>query len=98
MNVQFKIIALAVLITSVLSLTSCRRAQYAENQAYAVMLGIDITDEDKIEVTVKYPKLSGGTGGSSGGASGESSSYVVSGSEGESFQEALDKLRTIMPG
>lgn len=89
---------LSVLTTIAISvlLTGCQRADYAENQAYAVMLGIDIGGENEISITVKYPKLAGGGGQSSSGG-GDSSAYVTSSGRGSGFQEALNDLKIAVP-
>ena len=54
-------------------------------------------EKENITLTVKYPKLAGASEGTSGGGEG-SSSYAVAVADGVSFQTALDRLRTIMPG
>lgn len=90
------ILALALLATL---MSGCRKTDYVENQAYAVLLGIDIAEGGGVELTVKYPMLagaSGGGGGSSGG-SGGGSSYASSSARGTGFQQALDELRIGMP-
>jgi len=87
---------ICVFIFASTALTGCSRTEYAENQAYAVMLGVDVTEDDNYRITVKFPKLAGSQGGSSGGTEG-SSAYSVVSAEGEGFQKALDKLKVIMP-
>ena len=80
------------------TLTGCRKTDYVENQAYAVMLGIDIDEENNIELTVRYPKLAGGSDGSSGGGGASSeSNYATTSAKGIRFQQALDNLRMGMP-
>lgn len=81
------------LIIFIGALTGCRKMDYVENQAYAVMLGIDIDDDGNIELTVRYPKLEGSSEGGSDGGSG----YATTSAKGVRFQQALDNLRTGMP-
>lgn len=80
------------------ALAGCRRTDYVENQAYAVMLGIDLDENNDVELTVRYPKLAGGQEGSAeGGTSGGGSNYAVTYAKGARFQQALDNLRMGMP-
>lgn len=80
------------------ALKGCRRTDYVENKAYAVMLGIDIDEDNNIELTVRYPKLAGGSDGSSGGGgSDDESNYAITSANGVRFQQALDNLRMGMP-
>lgn len=81
----------------IMLLSGCQRADYAENQAYVVMLGIDQDAESNLVLTVKYPKLSGGTGGASAGNTEESSAYMVTQTSGSGFQEALNRLHVSVP-
>ncbi len=90
-------IALLCIVIIIVLFTGCSRTDYAENQAYAVILGIDIDEEDNIIITAKYPKLSGSSGGASGGGSNDSSAYSTTGASGDSFQQALNNLRVITP-
>lgn len=80
------------------ALTGCRKMDYVENQAYAVMLGIDIDEDNNIELTVRYPKLAGDSDGSSGGGGSDGeSNYATTSAKGIRFQQALDNLRMGMP-
>lgn len=79
------------------TLTGCRKMDYPENQAYAVMLGIDTAEDGGIELTVRYPRLAGGSNGSSGGGQDGESSYATTSAKGARFQQALDNLRMGMP-
>ena len=96
-----KLRSLALLLTLMIftgALAGCRRMDYVENQAYAVMLGIDMDEDSNIELTVRYPKLAGGSGGISGGGGSDSeSNYATTSAKGARFQQALDNLRMGMP-
>lgn len=82
-----------ILLTSVCVLCGCSRSRYAENQVYAVMLGID-SENSEVKLTVRYPKLAGSQGGS---GSGSESGYADGHSKGSNFQQALDALRIEVP-
>lgn len=78
----------------VFMLSGCARTDYAENQAYAVMLGIDITDNEQLELSIKYPVLSGSSGGS---GSENVSAYATEKAQGQTFQRSLDALKISLP-
>ena len=84
-----KFIAILMLL---LTCTGCSNADYVENQAYAVMLGIDY-DGGSYELTVKYPALAGSSGGQQSGGSG----YGVISAKGQHVQQAMDELRYSVP-
>ena len=91
-----KLVALLLLLVSCLLLSGCSDASEVENQAYALIMGVDkIVDEDMIELTIRIPKI-GSPGGSadsesSGGA--RSGSYLVLSAKGESYAQALEYLQ-----
>jgi len=93
MRIKLAAVIVAAALMAVM-LSGCKRTDYAENKAYAVMLGADITDENTVKLSIRYPKLSGGTGGN--GSEG-GSSYSTESAEGATFQQALDALRTTVP-
>ena len=72
-----------------------------EAQAYAVSMGIDLTDEGSISVSVQVPALSqsGGGGGSSGdsGSEGGGGGYTFSQAEGKTLTAALEMLNAGVP-
>ncbi len=60
-----------LLITFVYILTGCTTdSKNIDDQAYAIMVGIDKGVENKIRVTVQFPTYKGGGNGSSSGAGG----------------------------
>lgn len=78
-----------------LSLTGCSELNQVENLAYGVILGIDMTDNGLIELTVQIPKITGSSGESSGSSSG--SNQLVFAADGNSFEEALNMLQWAVP-
>jgi len=70
-----------------------------EAQAYAVSLGMDLTENGKIAVSVQVPALSQSGGGSGGGeeSGGSGSGYTFSQSEGETLTAALEMLNAGVP-
>lgn len=83
--------AALILIACILaaSLSGCSQANQVENLAYAVIFGVDLTDDDRIELSIQVPKITGK--GDDGGSGGSSESLVYSAS-GDSFREALKML------
>lgn len=70
-----------------------------EAQAYAVSLGIDLTQNDRIEVSVQVPTLNQSSGGDSGGGGGSDSGsqgYTFSTAQGETLTQALEMLNAGM--
>ncbi len=71
-----------------------------EAQSYAVSLGIDLTQEGKIEVSVQVPTLNqssgGGDSGGGGGSDSGSQGYTFSTAQGETLTQALEMLNAGM--
>lgn len=65
-----RFIALILLIIILFNLTGCYDALGIEELAYAVAIGLDVTDDNELELTIQFATAGGE---SSGGASGESS-------------------------
>lgn len=71
-----------------------------EAQAYAVSMGMDLTEEGAISVSVQVPALSqSGGGGGSGDSGGESGGggYTFSQAEGKTLTAALEMLNAGVP-
>lgn len=70
-----------------------------EAQAYAVSLGMDLTEQGKISVSVQVPALSQSGGGSGGEeeSGGSGSGYTFSQAEGETLTVALEMLNAGVP-
>ena len=76
-------------------LTGCSDVDQVENLAFAEILGVELNDQDEIEVSIQVPKIAGQRGESSGG-SGESQPLVYSAGS-KNFDEALNLLRWAVP-
>ncbi len=73
-----KVIAiLLILILCSTTLTGCYSAEGLETLAYAVALGIDKGENDKIRLSLQFAILSNSSGGSSGGGSSQSQESTV---------------------
>lgn len=94
-NKVLRILAVLTLGLMMAMLTGCKRSQYIENHAYALIMGVDKTDGGAYEVTVRIPKISSGGGeGSEGGAASDYLAYSALGSD---FNDALMTLNSGVP-
>ena len=84
----------ALFLLCALLLSGCSEANEVENLAYALILGLDLTDDGQIRVCAQIPKITGKDDASDG--SGDGSELVFS-AEGDSFPEALSRLEWIVP-
>lgn len=91
-----KILFFVLLLFSSAFFTGCRHSQYIENQAYAVLMGVDRVNGGDWEITIRIPGIGSGSGGESGGSQGDSE-YLSFSAAGTSFQDALTVLRTGVP-
>lgn len=91
-----KLVALLLLLISCLLLSGCSDASEVENQAYALIMGVDkIVDEDMIELTIRIPKIGSPDGNSDSESSGgaRSGSYLVLSAKGDTYAQALEYLQ-----
>ncbi len=76
-------------------------AKNVEAQAYAVSLGMDLTDDGGIRVSVQVPTLNQGgsddSGGESGGGGSGGKGYTLSEASGKTLTEALEMLNAGVP-
>lgn len=79
----------ALLLALAVFMTGCGTTGEVENQAYALVLGID-RSEGGIELTIRIPRI-GHSGGSEGAASDES--YLVLAAAGDGYAQALEHLQ-----
>lgn len=87
---------LILLLCLALTLTGCSEYREVENLAFALILGVDLTEENQIEISVQIPKIAGKDGASDAGDSGEGSELVYS-ARGNSFAGALESLQWVVP-
>ena len=71
------IAVLLVLIFCLSTLTGCYSAEGLETLAYAVAIGIDKGENDKIKLSLQFAILSNSSSGSSGGSSSQSQESTV---------------------
>ena len=84
------------LLTAMLLMAGCSQIEQVENQAYAVAMGIDRTEEGGMEITVTLPQIaaSGGEGEESGGSGGK---YFQVSVQGTNYESAIEKLGWAVP-
>ncbi len=86
-------------VMSCMALAGCS-GKDVETQAYAVSLGMDLTEEDQIEVSVQIPALNQSGSSESGGESeggGGGKGYTFSSATGNTLTEALERLNAATP-
>lgn len=83
-----------LLAACALLLSGCTEFNQVEDLAFAEILGVDVNDENLIEVSIQVPKIAGqrGEDGSGGG-----SSQLVYSAAGETLDEALHLLQWAAP-
>jgi len=91
--VKLKAAGLLVLLAFLLS--GCALASQVEDQAYVLIMGLDRSDDGQLEMSVKIPKISGGT--EQTGASGSSENYMQLSVKADDFEGALEKLDWASP-
>ncbi len=85
-------LALLLSLTALL-LTGCGGTTgEVENQAYALVLGIDRADTGGIELTMRIPRI-GHPGDSNAGGEASGSPYLVLSAAGEDYAQALEHLQ-----
>ena len=86
-------LAILALMTMLFALTGCGATTgEVENQAYALVLGIDRTEGGGIELTIRIPRI-GHPGDSSAEGEGMGSPYLVLSAAGEDYAQALEHLQ-----
>ena len=85
---QIKLIALTIAVC--LAITGCAANGEVENQAFALVLGVDRVD-GAIELTMRIPHI--GKSGESGDTNGGSEDYLVLSARGDSYAQALEHLQ-----
>lgn len=77
-----------------LLLSGCTDLTQVEDLAFAIIMGVDVNQQDEIEVCLQIPKISGQRGEE---ASGSDSSELLYAAAGTSFDEALTLLEWAVP-
>ncbi len=76
-------------------LSSCSISRELENQAYALVMGLDRAPDGDVEMTIRIPKI--GRSSENSADSQGSSPYLVFTSRGKGWGEALETMRTMVP-
>lgn len=79
-----------ILIASMLS--GCAVNGEVENQAYALVMGVDSTDDGGIELTIRIPRI-GRASEDDGKSGGKGEAYLVIAASGEDYSQALENLQ-----
>lgn len=90
-----KILLVICLMLTAMCLAGCQHSHYIENQAYAVLMGID-REDGNWKITTRIPAIGSGGGQESGGGQGESE-YLKFSAVGTSFPDALNVLGAGVP-
>lgn len=86
----------ALLCVCAALLTGCSTLNQAEDLAFAVILGVDLTGQGEIEICIQVPKITGQQSEGESGSSG-SSDHLVYSAVGRDFDEALTLLQWAVP-
>ena len=86
-----KRILAALLCACAMLLTGCSELDQVENLAFAVILGVDLTEQGEIEICIQVPKITSQQGEEGSGGSG-SSDHLIYSASGRNFDEALNLL------
>lgn len=89
-----KIIRILLPILCAALLGGCSQSRQVENQAYVIVLGVDLNEAGEITLTAKIPALSSSA---SEGAASKSASYLLFSASGDNFDAALEALHRASP-
>lgn len=87
--------SIAALIICLFLLSGCTQITQPEDLAFAIVLGVDLTDGGEIEVSIVVPRIAGQSGQE--GSGGSASDHLVFSAASEDFSEALNHLRWAVP-
>ena len=81
-----------------IALCGCSASMQVENQAYAIVMGLDREDDGRLRMCVQIPKIAGNSEESQSGASGGGSgNYTRLEVRARDFNEALEELSWAAP-
>lgn len=86
---------IALLAAASLVLGGCSTVHEVENQAYALVMGLDTRADGGLELSIRVPRI--GTSKEDSGAGVAAGDYLAYAVEGGSFDEALESLRLAVP-
>ncbi len=95
---KIKRILCALMVLGVaIGLGGCAESRQVENQAYILVMGMDLDEDRNIVISALSPKISGGSSGESGSSGGSGSEYLRLSVRGASYEEALERLNWAVP-
>lgn len=85
------LLTIAALFALCINLTGCKNSHFIENQAYAIMAGVDREDDGSYTFTIRIPKFgeAQGSGGGGGGQGKQQSEYLTYKAKGTSLSDAM---------
>ena len=86
-----RLILLAAFLLTAFLLNGCAAVSEVENQAYALVLGIEGSPDGAITLTIRIPRIGQKSGGDESGSGDEP--YLVLSAEGGQFTQALEHLQ-----
>lgn len=87
-----------LLVALVIALSGCSASMQVENQAYAIVMGLDREEDGRLRMCVQIPKIAGNSEESqSDASSGGSGNYTRLEVRAGDFNEALEKLSWAAP-
>lgn len=84
--------SLALLLLVALALSGCGQTVEVEDQAYALVLGLDARGDGWVELTIRIPRI-GHSGDSDSDGKSSGRPYLVLAAAGESYAQALEQLQ-----
>lgn len=85
-------IIVMLLLLIIPALTGCAVTGEVENQAYALVMGVDRTSAGGIELTIRIPRIGHGDSGGEG-AVGKGEPYLVLTAGGDDYAQAMEHLQ-----
>ena len=85
-----KSMALLLALAACALLSGCTQSLDVENQAYVLVMGVDEAVNEGIQLTIRYPRISGGGSNSEAGSAG--GDYGALSISAGSYEAALEKL------
>ena len=87
-----------LMMALMMALSGCSASMQVENQAYAIVMGLDREDDGRMRMCVQIPKIAGSSEESQSSASGSGSgNYIRLEVRAEDFNEALEQLNWAAP-
>lgn len=88
---------LALLMLLCISLSGCSTASQVEDQAYVLLMGLDRSEDGRLEMCVQIPRVAGNSGETSSGSVQGDENYLKLSVKADSYEAALEKLDWASP-